>query len=637
MIVLTRYDDSRAMSKARGAKTSSGKMVRRPNLDAKRLAVAATLRIKSALMRGGLRESSLVGATREEIAKRESLFGAALPESYRAALDEMTTIGEPDELLDAKSIARTRAEMTKVGRGATRYFPFARRGDLVWCFELGAREPEIVEWRPTEVRVVAKHFGAWLDAVADQREEALERAARMPERLRALLIELGFRFEDPLVGRLETGDVAAIESLIGRNQARAVRADVDRLFDSSGKASVTLNVDDFSLAVALRTGIFLVDSEEVFRWLRTFRDENFFEGQVIGRKAPKRSPGSADKARDLRTAKREAPLVLRGTMAMPCRPAQKHTFRAASGRSASDFYLLGRTRSTKAHSTSLILHVVDGVVATAHALDEALVDLYVSPAGQMWGLSSTAALLFGGAAARTFPLERPTSGRSWWQGIGGSEDKVLVWGAGALLEHRRNAFVPFEPSPEFEPTEAVLSLYASGKNIWMLVSGNHIGAVARFDGKRWAKIEDDHLMEGNLLDLDMWRGIGIVVEQGGGAFRIERGMPTHFEWDLHHEAFRTEAGARRRIHGVKTFDGGALAASDGGVLSLHGEAPIFHAAEGSMDAARLARVGAPPRATLKPDVLRKEDDSEVGIVAMCAGHVWLWRRGAFEVVDLREW
>src|SRR5262249_53454465 len=87
--------------------------------------------------------------------------------------------------------------------------------------------------------------------------------------------------------------------LLGRAHTREVRGQVDRLFDSSGKASLTLNVDEFTLAVSLRTGIYVFEAEDVFRWLRYFRDENFFGDQA-------KEPSHPDNVRDLRRARAAA-------------------------------------------------------------------------------------------------------------------------------------------------------------------------------------------------------------------------------------------------------------------------------------------------------------------------------------------
>ena len=471
-----------------------------------------------------------------------------------------------------------------------------------------------------------------MSSPSDAREDAVAQAADLPKGLRALLVGLGFTFDDPIVGRLETGDTDAIDDLLGPERAREVRGGVQRLFDSSGKASLTLNVDEFSLAVSLRTGIFFFEAGDVFRWLRTFRDENFYgESQ--------KAPSHADRTRDLRRAPREAPLILRGVLELTPLPAKQHVFRAAGGRSAEDFYLLGRTASTSDRAPSLLLHVVHGKVAGAHSLDEPLLDLYVTPEGTVWALSqSGTAIRFVGSTARAFPLERATRGRPWWFGIGGAGERVLVWGAGALLcfDDRLDddRFVPFSPSAELEAHESVVALSASGPKIAMLVCGEHVGAVARFDGKEWLPIDEDKVIDGDLCDLDVWRGVGIVLARTGEVWRVEEeGAPRPVLWDTEHPAFVSEAGTPRPSYAVRGIDGGALVATDGGVVSVGAGDPVFHAAPGCLEPARLSRVGQLPVARARDD----GDGARAGIVAMCGPNAWLWRKDAFYVIDLREW
>ncbi|HEY2517782.1 MAG TPA: hypothetical protein VGI39_43230, partial [Polyangiaceae bacterium] len=414
-------------------------------------------------------------------------------------------------------------------------------------------------------------------------------------------------------------------------------------FDSSGKASLTLNLDEFTLAVSLRTGIFVFEAEDVFRWLRWFRDENFF-GDAPSR-APSRAvpshaaPSHADRVRDLRKALREPPLILRGVVTLAPQPATKHTFRAASGTSVDDFFLLGRTASRSDRATSLLLHVVEGAVSSAHALDEPLTDLYVTPDGTMWGLSlAGSAIRFAGGHARSFALHRPTHGRTWWYGIGGYLDRVLVWGAGALLEFDGEEFVPFSPDAQLEEIESIPALTTHKRDIEMLVVGDRVGAVARFDGKQWAPIPVSHVLEGMLADLDVWRGVGIVLGRSGEVWRVEDGgAPKSVIWDTTHQAFLSETGQTRATHAVRGFDGGALVASDGGVIMVGQNEPIFFTAEPASEPARLARVGggsSHPRRS-RPNLKASEDTP--GIVAMCGPHTWIWRDGAFHVLDLREW
>jgi hypothetical protein len=392
-----------------------------------------------------------------------------------------------------------------------------------------------------------------------------------------------------------------------------VRVGAGRLFDSSGKASLTLNVDEFTLAVSLRTGIFVFEAEDVFRWLRHFRDENFF-GDVHN------EPTHPDAVRDLRKAAREPTVVHRGVRPIDVQPATRHFFRAASGAGNADFYLLGRTAGVAEHSPSLILHVVDGAVAAAHSLDEPLNHLYVTPRGTMWGLSlSGAAVRFSKEHARTFPLRRRTRGRAWWYGIGGIGERVLVWGAGALLELQGDEFVPFKPDGGLEDGEAVVALAPEGSGLAMLVCSDLGGAVARFDDGQWLPIVQDQVIDGALADLDVWRDETLILSRDGRLWRALRSArPRPVSLDERHPAFSTDTGVRRAMHAVRAVDGGTLIASDGGVIAALAGDPVFHAAPDSSEPAHLSRVGG-------------------GIVATCGPNAWLWRRRAFHVLDLRQW
>jgi hypothetical protein len=544
-----------------------------------------------------------------------------------------------------------RAAVDEIARRATvpdlqRLAPFARVADRAYaCFDRAAAaddgELAVIEWRDDMIRPRARHFGEWLDQVADAREEALEEAAEIPDGLRELLAGLGFNFDDPIVGRVETGDTEAIEALIGPTRTREVRGEHGRLFDSSGKASVTLNLDEFTLAVALRTGMYVFEPEDVFRWLRWFRDESFFPSRAPGGRAAASSRPSShpDRVRDLRRAPREPPLVLRGVLEVACLPARRHYFRAAAGRSADDFYLLGRTGSTHERSPSLLLHVVDGQVRGAHSLDEPLTHLYVTADGTVWGLSHAGvAVRFAEGEARTYPLARPGHGAPRWYGIGGAGTRILVWGAGALLELQGDRFVPFVPLAELEEHETVVACSMQGRTVSMLVCGDGVGAVARFDGRKWLPIAESHVVEGQLVDLDVWRGVAIMLSRSGDVWRADDGAPRPVIWDTRQPAFVSETGAPRAAYAVRGFDGGALVASDGGVIAVGAGDPVFHAAHASREPARLARVQSAGGLDKRP-----------ALVAMCGTNAWIWgygpeaalgeadSRDTFWVIDLRDW
>jgi hypothetical protein len=603
-------------------KRKSARKTRIP-MDPTRMALAAADRLRTLFARTHKLDRLGSSTTMRELAQRAALLERALPPSYVATARLISSIDGPEKLLDAAEMARTRAEIAQklTHADAKRYVPFASlESGALAAFDIQSPTEDgefpVVQVLGHETpRSLARNFGEWLDDVSDAREEQLERAAVLPASLRRLLVDLGFKFEDPIVGRLETGDIAAVEELLGPERTREIRTSADRLFDSSGQASLTLNVDEFSLAVSLRTGIFVFEADEVFRWLRTFRDENFFGDGG-------RAPSHPDAVRDLRRAPREPPLVLRGVIEVRCLPARRHTFRAASGRSADDFHLLGRTSSTSDRAPSVILHVVRGQVLRAEAASEPLNDIYVTPSGTIWALSlSGTAVRYEHGVATSYALQRPTKGRPWWYGIGGEGNRVFVWGAGALLEWKKGVFVPFTPDAELAEDESVLSFMMEEGQISMLVSGDRVGAVARFDGKSWQPISESSVIDGMLADLDVWRGVAIVLGRSGDVWRTEEGVPRPVVWDKRQQAFLGEQGSPRPMHHVRGYDGGALLASDGGIVAVGTSEPLFYSA-GIRGPSRLARVGT---------------DRDAGIVALSGPNAWLWKNGAFEVLDVREW
>lgn len=588
-------------------------------------------RIRTLLTRTQRGDRMGEGASMRELVARGNVLGRSLPPSYSAALRIGTGVGEPEELFDSEAMRRelSYAARTKPALDVARYVPFGRSDEGTLCFDLQSlseRDGElgVALWDGMSIRTRWKNFAEWIDSVADRRDEDADKAARIPAGLKRLLAALGFSFDDPIIGRLETGDVEAIRALIGEDTEQTIRADKDRLFDSSGKASLVLNLDDFTLAVSLRTGIFHYEAEDVFRWLRFFRDENFFS------EAPK-PPAHPDHVRDLRNAAREPPLVSRGVMQVAAHVAHGHVFRAATGTDPDDFWLLGRTRSTRDDAPSLLVHVSNGRVAHAQEIEETLNDLYATADGTLWGLSPVGtAVRIAGGKARPFPLERKTRGRPWWYGIGGETGRVLVWGAGALLEFDGVELAPFQPEPELEPNESVVSLRIEGSVITMLVCSSQLGAVARFDGKKWLPISEQQVVHEAIIDMDVWRDVAVLLTRTGQIWRMEMGhgqsgwsqaRPRKVLWDRRQDAFVGDGGAPRVLHSLKGFDGGAILACDGGVITVGNKEPLFHAAPDPTAPARLARVG-------------NADDSR--IVVMCGSAAWIFHKGALEPIDLRS-
>ncbi len=631
------------------------KPVRRPKpratIDPSRLALGALERIRVVLEQSGRAARYLPPAPESELVAREALFGGPLPDSYVSVVRVAAGFGGPGQLLDAAQIvaaqATIRARLGEAGR--VRYFPFASSEDTLVAFERqsGRRfggpvraapadaELPVVELEGSAARPRSHDFAHWLDDLADEREESMEAAARIPHRLRELLSQLGFRFDSPLLGRLETADLPALSELLGPERTAATLGEVRRLFDATGATVLTINVDDFSMSGRFRTGEVSFEAEDVFRWLRSFRNENFYA------EAAPRGPGAQadDLSRDLRIAPREPPVVVRGARELRSLAARKYTFRAATGQAPDDFYLLGRASAAGAPAPSLILHVVDGEVVSEEGHEEHLSHLHFERGprgapGTLWGLTATHAVRFAeDGHAKSFPLARRTPGRTFWYGIGGGAGRVLVWGAGALLELEASRFVPFAPDAGLDLSESVLALHAHKRGLSMLVSGERMGAVASFDGKRWSDIRQDQVIDTDVTDLDVFRGVAFVLDREGAIWREERGArPRTIALELGHPAFQTPSGRRRSAHSLRAFDGGMLVASDGGVIAIVGREPLFYEASGVLEPAQLVRVGGEDRETLGGD-----GGGGDAVVALCGPHVWLWREGTFRVLDMTEW
>jgi hypothetical protein len=287
--------------------------------------------------------------------------------------------------------------------------------------------------------------------------------------------------------------------------------------------------------------------------------------------------------------------------------------------------------------------VLEGQVRGAHSLDEPLTHLHVTSDGTVWGLSHAGtALRFADGVARAYPLARRGHGTARWYGIGGTGSRVLVWGAGALLEFDGEGFAPFEPKAELEEHETVVAVSSQGKQLALLVCGEGVGAVARYDGRKWLPVDESHVVEGQLVDLDVWRGIGIVLARSGEVWRVDEGSPRPVIWDTHQAAFLSDTGAPRATYAVRGFDGGALLASDNGIIAVGSGDPVFHtldrAAGPAHEPARLSRVGAD--SGTKSDAERRP-----AVVALCGPNAWIWSYGpdasevrdAFWVIDARDW
>lgn len=606
------------------------------NVDPSRFAVTAMDRIRKTLTAAGKANAFGSPVDEGDLTIREALLGDSLPPSYRSALAVASRIGSPFELLDADASATERERLDEaLGIDGDRYFPFCVEEETTYCFDTGQGatanskpppsndkrllgELPVVAFSEGSRSSIARHFGEWIDAVADAREAALEHAASLPPRLKTLIEELGFAFTLPLVAEVDTADADAVERLLGDQTVAELAREDGRVFGSNGRAKLTLNVDDFSLQCAIKDQSFSFDASDVFRWLRAFRNENFFSQEPP-------PANRLDTVRDLRDAIPDVVAGEDGSIALEELAATKYHFIGASGKSRNDFYLLGRAQTAE-ERTTLILHVVDGQVADALGHEEALDQFQVTPEGSMWGLSTGSAIRFAGGKARKFALKRPSGTEIFWQGVGGGGSRLLAWGEGALLEFDGVSFAPFRPDAGLEPSETIVSLVGDGSSISMLVCGSGMGAVARFEGSEWQPIPEERLIKGNLRDLDVWNDVPYVLARDGTIYRCEGDAPAVHNANRRHNAYMNDESRERNLLAVRSFERGLVLASEGGAIVVSDETPVFYGARSTpKKPARIARVGDP------------HSGQDSAIVLMCGPSVWIFADGAMRPIDLREW
>ena len=229
-------------------------------------------------------------------------------------------------------------------------------------------------------------------------------AAQDAARLKRLLYELGFRFEYPLVGRLETGDVEAIVELVGAatgardprptSTASSIRAARRRSRSTSTSSRSPCRSAPASSSSRRRTSSAGCATSATRTSSATWCTVAEPPGQ-----RPRPPPRPARAA---------------------ARPARRHPRARALRRRRIRFR--GRERRRRpttstssdapprrsANAPSLLLHVVDGAVARPHNVDEPLDDLYVARDGTMWGLTHAhARSLRPAARAQSVPAPAP--------------------------------------------------------------------------------------------------------------------------------------------------------------------------------------------------------------------------------------
>ena len=400
----------------------------------------------------GTRTSSGPAATMRELAARASYLGVALPPSYSATVRaSRRASASPSGCSTPPRCGRPSTTSSPRARrrpDAERLAPFARLGERCFaCFDRVRAGRATASSRSSSGATApcaraARHFGEWLDASPTRARRPLDDAADIPQQPARPPRRARLQLRRPHRRAPRDGRHRGHRGAARPERTREVRGDVDRLFDSSGKASLTLNVDEFTLAVSLRTGLYVFEPEDVFRWLRWFRDENFFG------EPSRRAPAHPDRVRDLRRAPREPPLVLRGVLEVACAPRATPPLPRRGG-------ALGRRLlPPRAHRLDERALPVACSCTSSRARSAARTrstsrstHLHVTPTASSGGSRTPARALPASPTAwpRAAVTRSPrTAGaaRPRWYGIGGAGDRVLVWGAGALLEFDGERFVP---------------------------------------------------------------------------------------------------------------------------------------------------------------------------------------------------
>ena len=127
-----------------------------------------------------------------------------------------------------------------------------------------------------------------------------------------------------------------------------------------------------------------------------------------------------------------------------------------------------------------------------------------------------------------------------------SADRVRACWSGARARcssSTASGFVPFSPPPELEEHETVVATIPQGKQIGMLVCGDDVGAVARFDGRKLDAHprEPRHRGTAGRSRRVARRGHRARPQRRGLARR--RGPPRPVIWDTRQAAFISDIGA----------------------------------------------------------------------------------------------
>ncbi len=211
----------------------------------------------------------------QELARSRAHARRPLPPSYRAMLERRRRSATA-----RSSSTPTRWRRRKNRSTRPRSFRFAKAESTGSSVSIAKRRvtasSPFTSGRTARPRLAAKSFAEWLDGVADRVEEAIASAADVPQTLRSLLAQLGFRSTT----RSSAGSRPATSRRSRSSSAPSSRARCEETSSGCSTRAARRRSRSTSTSSRSPSRSALASSsskaEDVFRWLRYFRDENFF-------------------------------------------------------------------------------------------------------------------------------------------------------------------------------------------------------------------------------------------------------------------------------------------------------------------------------------------------------------------------
>ena len=531
-----------------------------------------------------------------------------LPPSYESIASRAVFSGPSGEILPTQAIRSAIRALQEHGIDTERFFPFGQGDDKTLCFDTriaGDRgELGVVAIVGNATEFVAASFGEWLDDMVVALESFVRASSDIPQSLRRLLVDLGFTFEHSLRAVLETQDADALLSLLARR------------FEQSGylphmTAKIVLHVATMRIECTVGERVFRLPTEDTFRWLRGFRDEDFF-GSAGSRDSKTRMiVAKADRARDLRVIER---ISVRRSAAPKATPfAQQHTFISATANEDGLFFL---ARPTRAGAAILLRGTMSSVEEEIQLPGPARA-LATSQDGALWVLlEEDLVLRLHEGKRETISLPFPKPGAPW-AGLATTTSHAFIWGAQGVLFTADDGIAPVELAPPLGTGEEIRDVAGARRRLTILRQGKDAAYIADFRSGRWKTSVAIELRD--LVAFDGTHDDALVLSRSGHLLHITEKTAERVRWNRNAEEALDEGGFQRVLHSVLGFGQDIFFATDGGTLRLEPSGSVTYLRTGASD----------ERASLHRAVLRGESM----LLEVCGPFVGFWNGNFFEAID----